>query len=219
MKKTLLTLAVATCAVSLLAQGTVAFNTRNTAAIPPLFVPVYGPEAGNTAVSKTGQSAAGQPAGTQVYTGALLTGSGWTAQLWSANTGGQAESSLLAANNTSTFRTGTSAGGIAAITSTLTGVPKDAPVATMQIRVWNNLGGTITTWAQAEALWLSGTNPTYAIGKSALWNLNLIGGDFNSPPLPYGAESFNVFTSVPEPSTFVLAGLGAAGLLIFRRRK
>ncbi len=31
-------------------------------------------------------------------------------------------------------------------------------------------------------------------------------------------RSFNIYT-VPEPSTFVLAGLGAASLLIFRRRK
>lgn len=36
-----------------------------------------------------------------------------------------------------------------------------------------------------------------------------------------GLQPFQVFTTtaVPEPSTFALAGLGLAGLLIFRRRK
>jgi len=52
------------------------------------------------------------------------------------------------------------------------------------------------------------------------------GNPGGSPPtaaqsMVLGATGFNglVLTSVPEPATFVLAGLGAAGLLIFRRRK
>jgi len=41
-------------------------------------------------------------------------------------------------------------------------------------------------------------------------------------PLPPGLDSWDpslVMTAVPEPGTFALAGLGAAAMLIFRRRK
>ncbi|TAL01254.1 MAG: PEP-CTERM sorting domain-containing protein, partial [Verrucomicrobia bacterium] len=30
---------------------------------------------------------------------------------------------------------------------------------------------------------------------------------------------FSMYTAVPEPTSFALAGMGAAALLIFRRRK
>jgi hypothetical protein len=219
MKKTLLTFAVVACAASLFAQGTVNFNNRNTTL--NLFAPVYAPETGghpNDYVSKTGQSAVGLPSGVQTYSGALLTGSNFRAQLFSANGADQVEGSLVGSvSSLTTFRTGTSSGGFAGVTATLANVPKDAPVATLQVRAWDNTSGLYPDWAAAETAWLAGT---IAAGKSASFNLNAIGGDFNSPPLPNGLSSFNIyFIPVPEPSTFVLAGLGAAGLLIFRRRK
>lgn len=209
MKKLTLTTLALGVAFGVFAQGTVNYTTVSGTT---LRAPVYGPEAGNAGLSKTGNTTAGIPAGTQVYTGALLTGSGYTAQLWAATGSGVAEDSLVAAlGATTTFRTGTAAGYVANIVGTLTGVAKDAPTATLQLRVWDNQGGTITTWAQAV---LAGA----LAGKSAPWNVNAIGGDVNTPPFLTGIQSFNIY-AVPEPSTFVLAGLGAAGLLIFRRRK
>ena len=209
MKKLTLTTLALGVAFGVFAQGTVNFTTVSGST---LRAPVYGPEAGNPALIKTGNTTAGVPAGVQTYTGALLTGSGYTAQLWAAPGAGQAEGSLVAAlGATTTFRTGTAAGYVANITGTLTGVAKDAPSATLQLRVWDNQNGTLGTWAQAL---LAGA----LAGKSALWTVNSIGGDVNTPSFLTGIQSFNIY-AVPEPSTFVLAGLGAAGLLIFRRRK
>lgn len=209
MKKTLLTLALAVTAVSVIAQGSVNFTTVSGSL---LRAPVYGPELGDSTVSKTGNSAAGIPAGAQVYTGALLTGSGYTAQLWAAAGAGQAADSLVAAlGATTSFRTGSAAGFVANITGVLTGVPLDAPAATLQLRVWDNMGGTITSWGQA-------VTAQVASGMSPLFTVNSIGGNLNPPPFLEGLQSFNVY-AVPEPSTFVLAGLAAASLLIFRRRK
>lgn len=208
MKKSLIAMLLAGAVASAYSQGTVVFNNIVTGVVR---APVYGPEAGNPGLSKTGNTTAGTTAGTQVYTGALLTGSGFTAQLWAANGADQAEGLLQAATPTSTFRTGTAAGFFAGTTATLTGVPKDAAAATLQLRVWDNQNGAITSWAQAL---LAGA----LAGKSALFNLSAIGGDLNPAPSIAGLTSFNIY-AVPEPSTFVLAGLGAAGLLIFRRRK
>jgi len=62
-------------------------------------------------------------------------------------------------------------------------------------------------------------------GGSTAWSQGT-GAPNGSPPTPptavvTGAGGFNnlVFSTVPEPSTLVLAGLGAAALAIFRRRK
>jgi len=73
--------------------------------------------------------------------------------------------------------------------------------------------------------WLTGTTPGVGFsslgtgqaggfnGTGTLPNLNIFGG-------ATGIQTgFNVITGVPEPSSMALAGLGAAALLIFRRRK
>ena len=209
MKKTLLTLALAAATISVMAQGTVNFTTVSGTL---LRAPVYGPEVGTPGLSKLGNTTAGIPAGTQTYSGALLIGSGYTAQLWAAAGAGQAEGSLVAAlGATTSFRTGSAAGFVANITGVLTGVPLDAPSATIQLRVWDNVGGTITSWGQA-------LTAGAAAGKSSLFDVASIGGNLNTPPFLTGLQSFNIY-AVPEPGTFVLAGLAAASLLIFRRRK
>ena len=62
-------------------------------------------------------------------------------------------------------------------------------------------------------------------GGALAWS-NGTGNPNGSPPttpvaLTFGTTGYNglVLTGVPEPSTFALAGLGAAALMIFRRRK
>jgi len=216
MKKTLLTLALVATTAAAMAQGTIQFNNLNSAG--GVRAPMYGINTNNPADSRTGNTAAGLPSGSQIYpASALLSGSDWSAQLFAAPGSGQAEGSLVSAQSPATvFRTGTAAGYLAITTATLgNNVPKDAPVATIQLRIWNNLGGTINSWAQAEPLWLAGS---IAAGKSLLFNVNAIGGDIAGPPLLVGLQSFNV-AFVPEPSSFALAGMGLASLLIFRRRK
>lgn len=84
--------------------------------------------------------------------------------------------------------------------------------ATIQVRAWYDPGHN-TTYAQAVA---GGLNN----GKSTLYTINSTGQ--TDPTVPsldnINFAAFTV-TSVPEPSTFALAGLGAAALVIFRRRK
>lgn len=195
---------------SAFSQGTVVFNNLNSAG--GVKAPIYGPDPANPAASLQGNTATGIPVGTQVYPGALLQGTTYSAQLWAATGANAAEASLLGASNPTTdFRTGNAAGYVNQITSTLQGVAKDAAAATLQLRVWDNSGG-VSSWDAAVAR-------GGGYGKSTLFNVSAIGGDLNPAPLLVGLTSFNINGAVPEPSSFALAGLGAAALLIFRRRK
>jgi hypothetical protein len=210
MKTKLLTLAFSTCALSLLAQGTVFFINHGT----DFRAPIYGPQLGNPAVSLIGNASDGLPAGTTVYTGERLAGSGYVAQLFSAPGANAPEYALVASpNSVTTFRTGSAAGFFAGVTATLANVPKDAAVATLQVRVWDNSSGLYPTWTQALPAWQSGLTAA-ALGN--LFTVNAIGGDFNTPPLPLGMRSFNM---IPEPSTYALLALGGFGLWLYRRRK
>lgn len=213
MKKTIIALLAVGTAASVLAQGTITFNNRVSGTI---FTRVYAPQVGNPAVAQYGNTATDTPAGSAVYTGAGLAGSAWTAQLWGAAGADVAESSLVAASPTTTFRTTASTvGQVSAVTVTLTGVAKDAPAATIQMRVFPS---TYATWAAAETAWKADTTQSIWIGKSMPFNVALIGGDVNTPPNLVGLTSFSLIANVPEPSTFALLGLGALGMLIFRRK-
>jgi hypothetical protein len=219
MKKTLLTLTAVMVAAGAFAQGTVQFNNSTAGALTK----VYMPDGFNSYVTsatkvdgRTGNTATDSVAGATVYTGALLSGAGFTAQLWSVNGSGGAESALLGWTTT-TFRTGTAAGRLALTTATLGNVPADAAVATLQVRVFPTSYG---TWAQALAAYNTGTDGLAWIGKSITFDTTLIGGLVNTPPAMTGLTSFSLGVNiVPEPSSMALAGLGAASLLIFRRRK
>jgi hypothetical protein len=199
MKKIVIIATLMATVAGAFAQGTVLFNNRNASTGGTDAFIAVDPSASGTA---NGQSA-----------GARLIGTGWTAQLWAANGGGAAEASLTPATPTTTFRTSTSGAGLLTpTTATLSGVPKDAPTATIQMRVWDNRGGTILTWAQVLA------DPSIFRGSSSPFNVNLIGGDFNAPPPLNPLQAFNV-APVPEPSTIALGMLGVGSLLVLRRRK
>jgi len=207
MKKVLLTIAVLGVAVSVFAQGTVQFVLNGSG----FRAPVYGPDPDNPTLALTGNTAAGLPAGTTVYGGQLLS-TGYAAQLF----GGPSESALTAALPVSTFRTGSAAGLLAAsVVATLVGVPLDAPSAWVQVRAWDNRTGLYPTWQEASAAWEAGL---IAAGMSLPVEVLAIGGIQNTPPIPVNLRSFNIYL-IPEPSTFALAGLGAAALMIFRRLK
>lgn len=212
MKKLLLTALAVTCAASVFAQGTVILGNRFSGTY---ITHVYlAPTTVHTATRGMGSS--DFPVGTFDWAGyTLLTGNGYTAQLLAADGADKAESSLVAAPTTTTFRTGGAAGNIVQATATLTGVAADSAVATVEMVVWENKGGLYTTWAQAYTAWQAGL---INAGTSGTFNLNAIGGAINGAPVMSPMQSFAIYT-VPEPSTMALAGLGAAALLIFRRRK
>lgn len=204
MKKTILTLVAIGAAASVMAQGTINFSTRVS---PAIIAHVYGVEG---SVQKSGNTASESPTGTQTYLGALLTGSGFSAQLW-GGTLGALEGNLVAIGSPSTFRTGATLGGTPVPQVLAVPFVPPAGSGTFQVRAWDNQGGTITTWAAAAAA---------NHGVSALFDVSNLGdGVLTLPADMVNFRSFNLITTVPEPSTFVLAGLGAAGLLIFRRRK
>jgi hypothetical protein len=188
-----------------LGQGTIQFGNRFTST---QITHVYdersypnSPQFGNTSTDT--------PAGTTVYFGPLLTGSGWTAQLWSAP-GITTDPGLLvpAFNGTSTFRTGAAAGNWVTTTATLNNVPKDAAVATFQVRVFESAYG---SWQQA--LLFGG-----GVGWSPLFQVNDIGGDFNAAPILTGLTSFTI-PFIPEPSSLSLVGLAAAYCWAYRQRR
>jgi hypothetical protein len=96
------------------------------------------------------------------------------------------------------------------------------------IRGWSaNIG---TDWATAKTfLDNHSSNPgvtSYYFGTSTIANDLVLGGGAISPTTAFGVgvnqiqTGFNMpLTVVPEPSSFALAGLGMASMLIFRRRK
>lgn len=83
-------------------------------------------------------------------------------------------------------------------------------VVTVQIRAWRLADG--ATWSAAS------TNPNGQFGGGNLFQVTTGGGP-TPPPFFTASTPFQITGIVPEPSTFVLAGLGVASLLLFRRRK
>lgn len=214
MKKLILASLALTCAASVFAQGTVVLNTRLTGTT---VTRVYAPKAGDPTFHQIGNGATDTPTGTTDWTGFTpISGANYRAVLFSAPGLNAAVNSLQANSTFVTFRTGTAAGQIPQTTYTLDNVAAGPGGATLRLFAWDNTSGNYNTAALALTAWTSGL---IAGGYSAVFNLdaNLGGGTFN-PPTVKGIESFNIYM-VPEPSSMALAGLGAAALLIFRRRK
>lgn len=205
MKKQILTaLIMVGVAAGVMAQGTVNFSTRVTGTVVQR---IYLPQLANPTASTFGSTAADTPTGTTVYTGGTVQGTGYSATLWAAAGAGQAQSALaLVPGSLTPFRTGSTLGGTPAPLALA--VPGVAPASTgtFQVRVWENAGG--ATWETALVR-----------GESQLFNVSNLGDGVLTLPADMAEfRSFSLYV-VPEPSTFVLAGLGAAALLIFRRRK
>jgi PEP-CTERM motif len=238
MKKLILAAFALTAAVSVFAQGTVEINNRilNPAG-PSQTTHIWGPSATAPGLSLIGLGSNDTPSGTTAFGSAssmALIGSGGSvgqygrtttlAQLIGATGSGQLESSLRPVGQTTTFRSGSSLGGVAGFTDTLSGSPgigQDAAFATFELVAWDNSTGLYSTWTQASVAWLAGT---IAAGHTTAFTVSALGGLANPSPfltdMGQNLTSFNLyFNVIPEPSTFALAGMGAAALLIFRRRK
>ena len=215
MKKLILAAITTACAASVFAQGTVVFNNRIGGTTH-----VY--SGGTTQIQ--GNTAADNPAGSTVYgagytligTVGGLAASSTFAQLLGAPGAGAPESSLVPGLPTTTFRTGGAAGNISPTTATFANIPQDAANGSFEMVAWDNSSGLYPTWTQASVAWKAGL---IQAGNSAEFTIASIGGQVNTPPniIP-GLTSFNIYF-VPEPATAALLGLGAAAMLIFRRRK
>jgi hypothetical protein len=143
-------------------------------------------------------------------TNTRLAGTGYSVELLA---GATATSVVPVAGAITSFLTGGSAGyfnngGLAVALPGL--APGSQPF--FQIRVWDNKGGTVTSWVAATVT-----------GQSAIFQLqspSVLGDPSAQPPIP--AQSMRGLTSfqigvIPEPSTLTLGLLGVVALVGCRK--
>jgi len=199
MKKLLLTLTVVTAsALTMYGQGRVSFN--NLASATGVRVGVLHQVTGGGA------------------TGAAI-GSEYRAQLLWAPVGTYTEATFLAAvlgSSAPIAFIGTTGGGPTSDGAGLfDGGTIPNPVGTSMP------AGNYTMMARA---WFSTGFASYDLAKQGNMNTGFVIFNQSATAFPAGAPTttfpdFTVGAIIPEPSTFALAGLGAAALLLFRRRK
>jgi hypothetical protein len=188
-----------------------------------LLVAGYGVMAQGTVNFSNGAAGVNAPV-TDVDGTTKLAGAGFTAALY-AGPSGTVWSSLTLVTPTSAFATGASAGFFFGGTHTVPGVAGGSPAA-YQVRVWS---ANFATWDLAYAAFVAG-NPAAKVGvsSSTAWNgtglpstvgttPNLASG-IATPPNLLGLQAFKLYRAVPEPSTIALGLLGAAALLLRRRK-
>jgi len=97
----------------------------------------------------------------------------------------------------------------------IAGVSPAGSQISMAIAVWDGSGSTFASGAHSGVLAFTMPTIDYTITPAlTAKDLSAGTGGFNTSDL-----ILNTASAVPEPGTFALAGLGAAALLIFRRRK
>jgi len=204
MKKVIVSTLLAMAAVASFGQGQISVGNGITATR----FPIYGPQVGSESVQVSGSSSLSAPTGSTVYTGGLLSGTRYAIEFW-AGPSSATDFSGLTLITTTTFRTAAVAtslpNGITLSTAgVVPGVPADAQ-AKLAVRAWDTQSGASYDLASIR-------------GAGALFLSAPLGGGVTTPPNWVG-QSFSLTTAVPEPSSMALAGIGAASLLIFRRRK
>jgi hypothetical protein len=198
MKKTLVVLAVCAVAVGAFAQGKVTFgNDAN-----HLIVINADP-----ALAKGNAALAGLAAPQIGVANDVM--SSLTAQLWA---GASASSLTLQSTLAPAGLAGLADGRLANASVTLTGIAGGA-TGFFQILIFETSAGDYAAASSQPGLWYAST-ATFS-GTA---------GGFAPTPLTSMADwtAGNITLTanpIPEPSTFVLAGLGIASLLLFRRRK
>ncbi|MBL9168221.1 MAG: hypothetical protein JNN07_10810 [Verrucomicrobiales bacterium] len=141
-------------------------------------------------------------------------GSGFTAELWYALGEGAAESSLTPVPGSQVgFRTGSTAGLINGKSKLDIPGTFGGDKVTLQLRVWNNENGSITSWGEAIEK-----------GRSNLFTHELAGVDRNGAPklgsgsIANGLQGSIYLYCIPEPSLVGLSLLGLGSVLMARRR-
>jgi len=205
MKKLILTaMAVAGMSLGAYAQGTVSFNNFSGAAglVYTNATANVGTNGGGLAVGSTHLELFYGPAGDTL------------AQLLALNTG---------TVFTYTFASGATAGKFFDGTTVVTSGPLGAGSGDSTINIELAVAGWLGTAANYTAATLDTQNNVYQ-GITLVAFGNPTGGAGATPALPANlvgwlAGNPLIITPVPEPTTMVLSGLGAAALLLFRRRR
>ena len=170
-------------------QGLAIFNNR---VGEEVLAPVYDVDPENPAFAQYGTG--------QVYNGGPLAGAGFTAQLFGGSTNTPLEN-LTPVLPATVFRAGDAAGYV---------VPPNRAVAVptvpeghralVQLRAWNNWGGSISNWQQVLA------DPTIARGASLPIITPPLGSVFVAPPNLVGLQSFSL--ALPITVTSLVRGPG-----------
>lgn len=218
MKKLLVLTMFAALAATSYGQGLVQFQNRDTASSPTVDAKIFLDGTNGAALSGTqplyrvallGGSTSGQAA--------FISGSRFAGDVGASRAGNLSILSSPSSGATwTTFRTGAAAGYVGVGTDA--GRDGGAYGSTIQVQVvaWF---GNFADWNSAYAAWAAG-DPTVKIGASNAINVTLPTGPLDTNPTRLvGLQSFAIVPTVPEPTSLALAGIGAAALMIFRRRK
>jgi hypothetical protein len=137
-----------------------------------------------------------------------LAGTGFSVQLYVGAAGATADALTAAAGVVSTFRTGAGAGYFNSLGDVAIPGFAGGQIVALQLRAWDNQGGTITSYETASIR-----------GVSNVFNTtDALGGAGNPPATAATLQGLQSFSVVPEPSVIALALLGA-GALFLRRKK
>jgi hypothetical protein len=201
MKKLLVTSVLSLACVGAFAQGKVTFGNDNAHLV------MYGTD--TTHLTATYSSLAGQAVAQAGGANPINMGL-FTVELLAGATAGN----LSVFSTVSGAAAGLPDGRFPNTSVTLAGLPGGTP-AFGEVRIWETAAG---SWAATQTgagrtTWLQAASPVFGMTP----------GGFAPTPIvstwPAGALNLGTVDPVPEPSTFALAGLGAAAMLIFRRRK
>lgn len=197
MKKTLLTLALVAASVAAFAQGKVTFGNDAT----HMFV-------------LGGQLLPGDTAG-PIPVSPLPSGKSLIAQLYAGTTAGSM--TLQTSYVLDAVNWGPTAGRMVSRGIILTGVPGGA-VASFNIVVSDAVGalGSVFNGALPTAFYYGSSGTFTATPGASISYPGLVSG---GPAASTWVPADLAVNAVPEPTSMVLAGLGAASLLLFRRRK
>lgn len=138
----------------------------------------------------------------------------FTAELLAGTTAGN----MTVVSSVNGAAAGFNDGRIPNTTVTLAGIPSGAP-AFFEVRLFETLAG---TWAATQTgpgrtLWMQASTAVFTVTPGGFLPNPITSSTLSTwanGPVPLGT-----LDAIPEPSTFALAGLGAAAMLIFRRRK
>jgi len=208
MKKTLLlgALSLAVSASSTLAQGLISLDNYDSTAHPLITYAAGTPANGSSGALGT--------------VGAGIGSTGWTGGLyWTAGSGGindPAGTGDPAAPLVLATGTGSTVAAADANTFGTAGQFASVPV-------WNS-GSTANTTLTLEIIAYSGANYANAAYRGHSAPFSMPTGLITDTTPKYVGDYMSTFSvgpvgAVPEPTTFALAGLGAAALMFFRRKK
>jgi hypothetical protein len=187
MKKLIVaTLLICISSSAALAQGTIAFQSLGSSTAGPTTVnaPIF-----------------------DVDGVTLLSGTGFSVQLYA----GIDDSSLAAVGSPINFLSGPFVGYFDGSDNLAISGFAQGATPRLQVRAWNNQGGTVTTYEGATIRGQSTAFTSPALGDDTAPY------DPSTIPVPQGLTSFSLVL-VPEPSVIALGILGAAGVILRRRK-